>query len=120
MSEHIGDDAALYALGILDEVSRRRIDAHVAACDSCAAEIGNAEAEVATLAAAEPQYRPPAGFAAPAPPQIPRPKPRARPSWFPMADRCSGRARLRGLALCCICGSRTARCTSRWSQRTPR
>ena len=85
MSEHIGDDAALYALGILDEVSRRRIDAHVAACDSCAAEIGNAEAEVATLAAAETQYRPPAAFAAPAAPPIARPKPRARPSWFPMA-----------------------------------
>jgi anti-sigma factor RsiW len=85
MSEHIGDDAALYALGILDEVSRRRIDAHVATCDACAAQLGTAEAQVATLAAAEPQYRLPAGFAAPAAPQLARAKPRARPAWFASA-----------------------------------
>jgi hypothetical protein len=82
VSEHIGDDAALYALGILDEVSRRRIEAHVVSCDTCSRELGEAEMQVATLAAAEPQYRPPASFAAPAAPQAARPKPRARPSWF--------------------------------------
>jgi hypothetical protein len=85
VSEHIGDDAALYALGILDEVSRRRIDAHVATCDACAAELGEAESQVATLAAAEPQHQLPAGFAAPAAPQPARAKPRARQSWFPTA-----------------------------------
>jgi anti-sigma factor RsiW len=85
MSEHIGDDAALYALGILDEVSRRRIDAHVATCDACAAQLGEAEMEIAALAAAEPQYQLPAGFAAPAAPQSARAKPRARPAWFPSA-----------------------------------
>ena len=87
MSEHIGDDAALYALGILDEVSRRRIEAHVVSCDTCARELGEAEMQVATLAAAEPQYRPPASFAAPAAPQAARPKPRARPSWTAFVGR---------------------------------
>jgi anti-sigma factor RsiW len=82
VSEHIGDDAALYALGILDEVSRRRIDAHVATCDACGAELSEAELQVATLAAAEPQHQPPAGFAAPAAPAPARAKPRARSSWF--------------------------------------
>jgi anti-sigma factor RsiW len=85
MSEHIGDDAALYALGILDEVSRRRIEAHVVACDACAAELGTAEMQVATLAEAETQHQPPASFAAPAAPPLARPKPRVRQSWFPMA-----------------------------------
>jgi anti-sigma factor RsiW len=85
VSEHIGDDAALYVLGILDEVSRRRIDAHVVACEACAAELGDAELQVATLAAAEPQYRPPASFSAPAAPPLARPRPQARRSWFPMA-----------------------------------
>ena len=120
MSEHIGDDAALYALGILDEVSRRRIDAHVAACDACAAELGDAEAEVATLAAAEPQYRPPAASPPRPPRRSARPKPRARPSWFPMAIAVSGRTALRDLARHCTCGSKTAPCTSRWSPKTPR
>ncbi|HTA40157.1 MAG TPA: zf-HC2 domain-containing protein [Candidatus Acidoferrales bacterium] len=85
MSDHIGDDAALFALGMLDEVSRRRIEAHVATCDACAAELGEAESEVATLAAAEPQYRLPATFAAPAAPQPVRTKPRGRPPWFASA-----------------------------------
>jgi anti-sigma factor RsiW len=82
MSDHIGEDAALYALGMLDEVSRRRIDAHVAACDACAAELGEAEMHVATLAAAEPQHLPPANFAAPSTPQPSRRKPGPRPAWF--------------------------------------
>jgi anti-sigma factor RsiW len=83
VSEHIGDDAALYALGVLDEVSRRRVDAHAATCDGCAQELGRAEEEVATLAAAEPQYRLPEGFGAPAAPQRPTlEKSRARYSWF--------------------------------------
>ena len=41
-----------------------------------------AEMHVATLAAAEPQYRAPAGFAAPALPERARAKPRPRPAWF--------------------------------------
>jgi hypothetical protein len=82
MSDHIGDDAALYALGMLDEVSRRRIDAHAATCDGCAQELGQAEREVATLAAAEPQYRLPEGFGAPAAPKPARAKSQRRFSWF--------------------------------------
>jgi anti-sigma factor RsiW len=78
LSEHLGDDAALYALGILDEVSRRRVDAHVAACDACAELLGEAEAQVAILAAAETQHRLPQGFGAP--PAPPRPR-RGRPAW---------------------------------------
>jgi anti-sigma factor RsiW len=84
VSGHIGDDAALYALGALDEVSRRRVEAHAAACDDCAALLAAAEDDVAVLASAEPQHRPPAGFAAPPLPQ-PRPGQRPRPPWFATA-----------------------------------
>jgi len=87
MSEHIADDAALYALGALDEVSHRRIDAHVAGCDACAALLGEAEARVAVLAAAEAQHALPAGFTAPARPQpaVAKTASSARPKWRAIA-----------------------------------
>jgi anti-sigma factor RsiW len=84
MIDHIGDDAALYALGALDEVSVRRIDAHVATCDACAAELGEAEAQVTILASAQRQYQLPKGFAAAAAPHIRRSRP-SRPSWHAFA-----------------------------------
>jgi hypothetical protein len=81
MSDHVGDDAALYALGMLDDVSRRRVEAHAAACDPCAVLLGEAEEEVATLAAAQVQHRPPASFVAPAAPDVRLVKRASRPSW---------------------------------------
>jgi len=76
-------DAALYALGALDEQRRRAIDLHAAACDACAAVLGGAEADVATLAAAQPQYAAALAGALPAPPSR---RPPARAAWlWPLA-----------------------------------
>lgn len=47
---HIDHEAELYALGMLDEAERDRIDAHIATCDACVRKIGAAEAAVAGLA----------------------------------------------------------------------
>jgi anti-sigma factor RsiW len=61
MSEHIGDSAALYALGALEPAEHARIDAHVAGCDACLRELGRAEEAVATLDDASlPRIEPPA------------------------------------------------------------
>lgn len=84
MSDHIGEDAALYALGMLDEVSQRRVEAHAASCDACAALLSQAEDDVATLASAQTQHRLPQGFAVPVLPQ-PQATPRSRPQWFSWA-----------------------------------
>lgn len=47
MTQHIGDDAELYALGALTDRERRAVDEHVRACDACASQLGEAEAAVA-------------------------------------------------------------------------
>jgi len=54
VSAHIGDDAALYALGAFDEGERARIDEHVLQCDACAQLLGTAEDDVARMVAAAP------------------------------------------------------------------
>jgi hypothetical protein len=46
---HVADLAELYAVGSLDERERDRVDAHVLECETCAAQIGAAEAAVAAL-----------------------------------------------------------------------
>ena len=46
---HIDDDAEHYALGLLDDGERARIDAHLATCDACTRHVGEAEAVVAGL-----------------------------------------------------------------------
>jgi hypothetical protein len=56
MSQHIGDDAALYALGLLDEREQQQVDEHVAACDACARLLGQAYDDVASMAEAQPQH----------------------------------------------------------------
>jgi hypothetical protein len=61
-SPHLGELAALYAVGALDDDERRRADAHAAICDECARLLGAAENDVAELAAAQPQAAPPRGF----------------------------------------------------------
>ncbi len=56
MNAHVGDDAALYALGALDDAERAAIDAHVATCDACARLLGAAEDDVARLVDASPMH----------------------------------------------------------------
>ena len=53
MSEHVAELAELYALGTLDEKQRRQVDAHVQSCAPCAQRVGEAEAVVAELVAAQ-------------------------------------------------------------------
>jgi len=62
MNDHIDDQAELYALGALDEIERTRIERHVSACASCARRLGEAEATVTVLAAAEPSHVPAEGL----------------------------------------------------------
>lgn len=60
ISSHIGDDAALYALGALSEEERAAIDDHVQSCSECAALLGAAEQDVALVASMQPQHDAPA------------------------------------------------------------
>jgi anti-sigma factor RsiW len=64
VSDHIGDDAELYALGMLDDARRGAVDAHAAACDACARLLGEAEEAVLGLASASPRVEPSGGLAA--------------------------------------------------------
>lgn len=48
-------DAALYALGALDDPRRRTLDRHLRGCTSCLQLIGQAEDDVARLAGSEPE-----------------------------------------------------------------
>lgn len=57
---HLGDDAELYALGALEPAERAAVESHLADCEECAVRVGNAEDVAAALAAALPQYEPPA------------------------------------------------------------
>jgi hypothetical protein len=62
-SQHLGEDAELYALGALERDERERIDAHAATCAACARALAAAMATVAALddAAIEP-VAPPAAL----------------------------------------------------------
>ena len=79
MIEHIGDSAALYALGALDDAERRAVDAHVAHCASCTNDLARAYDDVATVAAAQPQFAPPG------PATRERPRAAAAPRWIAIA-----------------------------------
>jgi hypothetical protein len=46
---HIDQEAELYALGMLEDDERARIDEHLLTCETCTALVGNAEATVAAL-----------------------------------------------------------------------
>jgi anti-sigma factor RsiW len=59
VTDHIGDDAALYALGMLDPGERERVDAHVATCDACVRLLGQAEADVLAMELMRPIAAPP-------------------------------------------------------------
>jgi anti-sigma-K factor RskA len=55
---HIGDDAELYALGALDDVSARRVEQHIAGCPECAKRVNDALLAAAALAEALPAVAP--------------------------------------------------------------
>ena len=58
MTEHLGEDAELYPLGILDNDAARNVERHVALCSECAERVGQAQAVAASLAAALPLSTP--------------------------------------------------------------
>lgn len=51
--EHLGDDAALYALGALDDETRDYVDALVATCPECARQLAQAEDDVTAMVVAQ-------------------------------------------------------------------
>jgi anti-sigma factor RsiW len=59
MTSHIGEDAALYALGLLDARERAAVDAHIASCEACGQLLAQAYDDVAAMAAAQPQFAAP-------------------------------------------------------------
>lgn len=59
MSEHIGELAALYALGALDVTECEAADRHLAGCDACRRLLAQAQADVAAMEAERPQHEPP-------------------------------------------------------------
>ncbi len=58
MTEHLGEDAELYPLGILDDDAARNVERHVALCSECAERVAQAEVVAASLAAALPLATP--------------------------------------------------------------
>jgi hypothetical protein len=58
MNQHLGDEAELYALGILESVERDAVDAHLAVCAECSQRVGAAEMTVARLASVVPRVEP--------------------------------------------------------------
>ena len=65
MIEHLGDEAELYPLGLLDETEARNIERHIEHCPQCAERVMNARMVAASLAARLPEVRPPAATARP-------------------------------------------------------
>lgn len=58
MSAHVGDDAELYALGVLEQDERKAIDAHLKTCAECSKRVGRAESIVVALGAIALDERP--------------------------------------------------------------
>ncbi len=54
VTEHLGEDAELYPLGILDDDAARNVELHIALCSACAQRVAQAQAVAASLAAALP------------------------------------------------------------------
>ncbi len=75
--DHVGENAALYALGALDESTRNAVDSHAAACAPCRRLLGAAEEDVTRMVAAEPSREPPAALLR----RFRAPSPRVRTGW---------------------------------------
>jgi Putative zinc-finger len=60
MTSHIGEDVALYALGLLNEREQQVVDAHVASCEACGQLLAQAYDDVAAMAETQPQLTMPA------------------------------------------------------------
>jgi anti-sigma-K factor RskA len=58
VTEHLGENAELYPLGILDEDTARNVERHVGWCSECAERVAQAQAVAAALAASLPQATP--------------------------------------------------------------
>jgi anti-sigma factor RsiW len=67
MTDHLGELAALYALGILEPREAAAAEEHLLACDACRRLLAQAQADVTAMAAAQPQLDPPARRAMPLP-----------------------------------------------------
>lgn len=65
---HIDQEAELYALGMLEDEERARVDDHLANCEPCTVLVGQAESAVAALIDSTQQRRP-----------------QQRRTWWPMA-----------------------------------
>ncbi|HUA09457.1 MAG TPA: hypothetical protein VMA98_09295 [Candidatus Acidoferrales bacterium] len=65
MTDHLGELAALYALGLLDTNEQQNADDHLATCDACRRLLAQAEADVTAMAASQPQFEPPVRLHAP-------------------------------------------------------
>ena len=62
MTQHIGDDAELYALGVLDAAESAAVEQHISACAECAARVIDAQGVAASLASALPDVAPSASL----------------------------------------------------------
>jgi anti-sigma factor RsiW len=58
VTAHLGEDAELYPLGILDDDAARNVERHVASCSECAERVARAQAVKVSLAAALPLATP--------------------------------------------------------------
>jgi anti-sigma factor RsiW len=58
VNQHLGEDAELYPLGVLDEVAARTVERHIERCSACADRVTQAEAVAASLAASLPLATP--------------------------------------------------------------
>jgi len=67
MTDHLGELAALYALGMLDPAEQRAADGHLAHCDACRRLLAQAESDVTAMAAAQAPVDPPLRFLVPKP-----------------------------------------------------
>ncbi len=60
MSDHLGELAALYALGALEPGELAQAEAHLDRCDACRRLLAQAQADVTAMEEAQVQYEPPA------------------------------------------------------------
>jgi hypothetical protein len=62
VTEHLGDDAELYPLGVLDDDAARDVERHIAGCTICAARVSQAGITAASLASTLPAAEPSAAL----------------------------------------------------------